>query len=208
MNKGDLLRSIAQKGYDVGFGAKKHLASYDIIEKAPGLIGFLSIAFGIISLAIENSPTKLISSAFVVLGVVGLYVSMSDHEKEKYDQCGDELTKLFNKLKALYLNVKATDEQDDLSDFEKKLSELEDEFHSSCISKQILLSNWYAHYKFFWEHQIDWVDEQLKFGFFRDKVPLSLWFFLLFILGVLGYFCFHNDIVELFCSAMNKAAEE
>jgi hypothetical protein len=208
MTKDGLLRSIAQKGYDVGFGAKKHFASYDIIEKAPGLISFLSMAFGIISLAVENSPTKLISSGFVVLGVIGLYVSMCDHEKAKYAQCGVSLTKLFNELKALYLNVKATDEQADFSGFEAKLSELESKYYDSCMSKQILLSNWYAHYKFFWEHQIDWIDEQLKFGLFRDKVPLSLWFLLLCTLSALGYFWFQHDVVELFCSAMNKAGEE
>ena len=47
MNKLDLLKSIAEKGYDVGFGAKKHFATYDIIEKTPGLISFSSMAFGI-----------------------------------------------------------------------------------------------------------------------------------------------------------------
>lgn len=208
MTKNDLLRSIAQKGYDVGFGAKKHFASYDIIEKAPGLISFLSMAFGIISLAVENSPTKLISSGFVVLGVIGLYVSMCDHEKLKYEQCGVALTKLFNELKDLYLNAKATDEKADFSDLAAKLSELESKYYDSCMSKQILLSNWYAHYKFFWEHQIDWIDEQLKFRFFRDKVPLSLWFLLLCTLSALGYFWFQNDVIDLFCSAMNKAAEE
>lgn len=208
MNKSDLLKIIAQKGYDVGFGAKKHFASYDIIEKAPGLISFLSMAFGIISLAVENSPTKLISSGFVVLGVIGLYVSMYHHEKAKYEECGVTLTRLFNELKALYLNVKATDEHADFSGFEAKLLALENKFYDSCMSKQILLSNWYAHYKFFWEHQIDWIDEQLKFGLFRDKVPLSLWFFLLGSLSTLGYFWFQHDVVELLCSALNKAAEE
>ncbi|MEC6126925.1 MULTISPECIES: hypothetical protein [Acinetobacter] len=53
------------------------------------------------------------------------------------------------------------------------------------MSKQILFSNWYAHYKFFWEHQISWMDEQLKFRFIRDKIPLSLIFILsVFVIGI------------------------
>ena len=36
------------------------------------------------------------------------------------------------------------------------------------------MSQWYAHYKFFYEMQIDWVDEQLKFKFIKDKVPASI----------------------------------
>ncbi|AWN16176.1 hypothetical protein SALB1_1978 [Salinisphaera sp. LB1] len=44
---------------------------------------------------------------------------------------------------------------------------------SSNQSKQILFSDWYAHYKFFWQHQIEWIDEQKQFTFWRDKVPLS-----------------------------------
>jgi hypothetical protein len=31
-----------------------------------------------------------------------------------------------------------------------------------------------THYKFFWQHQIEWIDEQKQFTFWRDKVPLSL----------------------------------
>ena len=56
------------------------------------------------------------------------------------------------------------------------------------MSKQILFSDWYAHYKFFWQHQIEWVDEQKKFDFFRDKVPLSLYVFIAaLILMVIGF---------------------
>ena len=62
------------------------------------------------------------------------------------------------------------------SDFCEEINELaqiELEFNSNCISKQILFSDWYAHYKFFWQHQIEWIDEQKHFRFWRDKLPLS-----------------------------------
>ena len=54
MNKSDLLKSIAEKGYDIGFGAKKHFATYDIIEKTPGLISFISTAVGVYALVIKS----------------------------------------------------------------------------------------------------------------------------------------------------------
>ena len=49
MKRDDLLKCIADTGYNVGFGAKKHFATYDLVEKSPGWISFLSIAFGIYS---------------------------------------------------------------------------------------------------------------------------------------------------------------
>ena len=44
MDKDRLLRLIAEKGYDVLFGVKKTFATYDIVSKGPGWIGFLSLA--------------------------------------------------------------------------------------------------------------------------------------------------------------------
>lgn len=199
MNKADLLKSIAEKGYDVGFGAKKHFATYDIVEKSPGLIGFSSMAFGIFSLAVKGLSTELISAIFIVLGVVGLYISFYNHEKLDYEKSGVTLTQLYNELKALYLKVKSLDENCDFSTFQEKLSEIEARYYSACISKQIIFSNWYAHYKFFWEHQIDWVNEQLKFNFFRDKVPLSLWLTMLIV--AIGSIFWFSDVITIICSA-------
>jgi len=199
MNKSDLLISIAEKGYDVGFGAKKHFATYDIIEKSPGLISFSSMAFGILALAVKGLSTELISAIFIILGIVGLYISLYDHKKSSYEQSGVALTKLYNELKALYLKVKHIDEESDFSELQKELSDIESRYYPACISKQVLFSNWYAHYKFYWEHQIEWVNEQLKFSFFRDKIPLSLWLIILVI--VIGLACSISDITTLMCTA-------
>lgn len=35
---------------------------------------------------------------------------------------------------------------------------------------------WYAHYKFFYQMQHDWIDEQLKFSLWKDKLPRSFAF--------------------------------
>jgi len=56
------------------------------------------------------------------------------------------------------------------------LDAIQQEFFSAGETKQILFADWYAHYKFFWQHQIEWIDEQKHFRFWRDKVPLSFSF--------------------------------
>lgn len=199
MNKSDLLQSIAEKGYDVGFGAKKHFATYDIIDKAPGLISFSSMAFGILALAVKGLSTELISAIFIILGVVGLYISLYDHKKSSYEQSGVALTKLYNELKILYFKVKNIDEESDFSEFQKELADIESRYYPACISKQILFSNWCAHYKFYWELQIEWLNEQLKFSLFRDKIPLSLWLTILVV--IIGLACSISDITTLICAA-------
>jgi len=197
MKKNDLLKSIAEKGYDIGFGAKKHLATYDIVEKAPGFISFLSLTFGILALAIDDISNKVVSSVFIILGVVSLYISLNDSNKKEYAEAGVGITKLYYRLKALYFNVKAMNESEDVSDYQKELSDIEEEFYSLSISKQIMFSNWYAHYKFFWELQIDWVAEQRRFRFFRDKIPLS---FLLIVLVVVFLFgIYFSDLMSYVC---------
>jgi hypothetical protein len=197
VKKNDLLRSVAEKGYDVGFGAKKHFATYDIVEKAPGFISFLSLAFGILALAVDDISNKLVSSVFIILGVVGLYVSLNDSKKKEYAEAGICMTKLYYRLKALYFKVKAMDESEDNTGYQDELSRIEDEFYLISISKQVMFSNWYAHYKFFWEFQIDWVAEQKQFRFFRDKIPLSMLLFVVFVVFFAGVY--FSDIASYAC---------
>ncbi|WP_265452932.1 SLATT domain-containing protein [Aeromonas salmonicida] len=174
MKKSDLLKSIAEKGYDIGFGAKKHFATYDIIEKTPGLISFISMAVGVYALCVDSLSTKIVSATFIVLGIVGLYISMNIHKKSDYEKAGSALTRYFNEIKSLYIEVKGLEDEVNLDEYNQRLKVIEEKFYSESITKQIMFSNWYAHYKFFWEHQINWIDEQLHFKLFRDKIPLSL----------------------------------
>lgn len=182
-----MLKQIADTAYNVGFGAKKHFATYDIVEKAPGWIGFISLGVGVFALFIDVLATKHMSAILIVLGISGLLINLYSEPKQNYEQKGVLLTKLFNELKSLYFAVKALD-RSDFTEEAAKLSEIEARYYSNCISKQILFSDWYAHHKFFWQHQIDWVDEQKHFKFWRDKVPLSFVFFVaLIIVGALLY---------------------
>ncbi|MEH3123030.1 MAG: SLATT domain-containing protein [Sphingomonas phyllosphaerae] len=173
MQRDELLKCIAETGYNVGFGAKKHFATYDIVEKAPGLISFIATAMGIYGLVWEVLAGKAIAATLTVVGVVGLYIMMYDSRKGEYNAAGVELTKLFNRLRHLYRTVKSCPDAD-LPRHEAELRTIEGEYYPVAISKQILLADWWAHYKFFWQHQIDWIDEQKHFRLMRDKIPLSL----------------------------------
>ncbi|WP_096281401.1 SLATT domain-containing protein [Marinobacter sp. LV10R510-11A] len=196
MKKDDLLRHIAETAYNVGFGAKKHFATYDIILKAPGLISFASLAFGIYSLTTQSLKVETLSATFIILGIIGLYISFHDTKKELYANKGKDLTVLFNALKRLYWNVNAseTPSREDLVELER----IEAEYIQISESHQILFSNWYAHYKFFWEQQIGWIDKELDFGLFRDKIPLSL-SLPLFVMAILGV-VFFTDAVNYVCA--------
>lgn len=201
MTKDDLLKAIAETGYNVGFGAKKHFATYDLVEKVPGWISFLSMVFGIYALAFDGLSTKFLSATFVVLGVVGLYVSFYNNEKADYEKRAVKLTQIFNQLKTLYFNTKSEQGQD-LSTYISEHQRLETEYYSNCLTKQILFSDWYAHYKFFWQHQIEWIDEQKKFSFLRDKVPLS--FSVAFISAIVFTFLYRFEVLSSLCSLLNN----
>lgn len=112
MKKEDLLKQIADVAYNVGFGAKKHFATYDIVEKAPGLISFSSMAVGIFGLVIDILSAKSLSAAFLVLGIAGFYIERYNEDKDKYAEKGSDLTQLFNELKTLYYKVKSSSDDD------------------------------------------------------------------------------------------------
>jgi len=174
MDKGSLLKSVAETGYNVGFGAKKHFATFDIVQKTPGWIAFLSLSIGVFALVYEPLSNTFVGASVVVLGIAGLYVSLYDGDKLSYEQHGIKLTKLFTELRDLYRDIKSSTSDGDLPGLQARLKSLEREYYDTGTSKQILFSDWYAHYKFFWQHQIDWIDEQKHFRLFRDKLPLSL----------------------------------
>lgn len=172
MNRTDLLRCIAEAAYNIGFGAKKHFATYDITDKVPAVIGFASTAIGIYSLFVDVLAKNWVSATFIVLGILGLSIAFYDHKKERYAEAGAKLTEIFSRLKRLYFETKSAADTD-LTRLQSQLEALENEAAAHSISDQILFSGWFAHYKFFWEQQIEWIDEQKRFRFWRDKLPLS-----------------------------------
>ena len=174
MTKEMILKSLATNGYNVGFGAKKNFASYDLVIKLPSWIGFITLALGIIQLGYPViGNCKWLSTILILVSVAALYINVFNSTADKFEEEGIRLTKLFNRLRNLYLKVKSSDKNDS-TDEVNEMNGIMEEYYSNVISKQVFMSQWFAHFKFFYEMQIDWVDEQLKFGFFKDKIPNSL----------------------------------
>tara|TARA_R110000851_G_scaffold86648_5_gene188543 strand:- start:1501 stop:2124 length:624 start_codon:yes stop_codon:yes gene_type:complete len=196
MKKEDLLKHIAETGYNVGFGAKKSFSTFDIVDKAPGIISFASMAFGIYALALDGLSTKFLSATFIIFGIIGLYISLYDNRKQEYEKAGVALTKLFNELGRLYRTTKNADESQ-IPALKESLEKLENQSFEISISKQILFSDWYAHYKFFWQHQIDWMEEQKQFKFWRDKIPLTLTLTIILLIILLVYFIASLSFTDL-----------
>lgn len=178
MKKKRVLQIIAQQGYNIGLGAKKHFSTYDIVEKVNGWINFISISLGILGLVFDFLSTNFFSSVILIMGIMALYVSHYDTDKEEYNKIGKLLTEHFYNLQILYLKIKddATYKEDDEYPNEKYETELNNiikSFSENSISKQIAFSNWFAHYKFFFEcsNNSMWVVDELKLRFWKDKIP-------------------------------------
>lgn len=197
MSQASLLKSIAETGYNVGFGGRKHWATYDIVDKIPGWIGFVGTALGIFSLVYESLSAKNISAAMAVLGVIGIYISVYDSKKSDYEKSAVEITMIFNGLRDLYREVEALAANADFSIYQARLTTFESRYYGVSISKQILFSDWYAHYKFFWQYQIDWLANQKSFSFWRDKVPLTGWLAVIAMtLLIITYFSLHIESIR------------
>ena len=187
MTKEDLLKQIAESAYNIGFGAKKSFATFDIVDKIPGILNFCALAIGILALVIDELNIKIVSASLIIFGVIGIYISKYDDKKDEYATSGSKITEMFNELKSLYHLVKAKSDDTNFDEDISKMKEIEDKFYSITIPKQILFSDWYAHYKFFWQWatHIKWLESELKLTFWENKIPLS---FLVFIGVVLLIF--------------------
>ncbi|MGQ4666659.1 SLATT domain-containing protein [Metabacillus halosaccharovorans] len=187
IDKNSMLKQLAENGYNVGFGAKKHFATFDIIEKVPNAISLIVLLVGVGQLAYPNNHYNTgISTTLIMVSILALTISSFNSEKEKYEKAGTELTKLFNELRALYYQIKNSNNEDFQVEFQQ-MNDVLNRYYSLGMSKQIFTSDWYAHYKFFYQMQIDWIDEQKSFSFWKDKIPKSLVFFI--IIAILIVWC-------------------
>lgn len=178
------LKLIAEKAYDVGYSAKLHFSTYDIVEKAPGWIGLISLVIGVLSLYIDFLAAKHVSAIITVVGICSLYITYYSDTKEQYFQAGNTLTQLLDQLKVMSAQCKSAGQF--IPNDQLELDRITAEFRATCQRKHILFSGWLAHKKFFWDQQIDWITEHRKFSFFRDMIPLSAYALTLVILIVVS----------------------
>lgn len=173
VNKELLLKDVAESGYNIGYAAKKHLATYDIVEKAPGWISILSFAFGVLALVVPQLNNNILAAFLLIVAYAVFYFNSYQDGRLEYSKVGSRLTTIFTTLRSLLYEAKSRDESANFDDIEARYRELLDESQSIGISKQIFLSDWYAHYKFFWQAERSWLEEYRPFTFWRDKIPLS-----------------------------------
>lgn len=174
MTKDEMLKIIARYGYNVGFGAKKNFATFDIVSKMPGWVSLFSLTIGVLALFIPTLASNAISAALIIIGVATMYTQFYDGMKDTYNKIGVKHTKIFNQLEIIYRNVKS-ESNFDSAEVQKQVDELMNDFYSHTESKQICGSNWYAHYKFFHEMEIEWIEKELGLNI-TDKIPLSFIF--------------------------------
>lgn len=151
---------IARHGYNVGFGAKKNFATYDIVCKMPGWISLLSLAIGVFFLFIPALADNVVSATLIIIGVANKYVQFYDGTKEEYKVAGDAHTQIFNQLEVVYRNVKSGPDFD-YPAVQQKVDALMKTFYQHTLSKQIFVSNCYAHYKFFLDMEKSWVEKEI-----------------------------------------------
>jgi hypothetical protein len=196
MDRQQALRLISEKAYDVGYSAKLHYSTYDIVEKAPGWIGLVSLIIGVLSLYIDFLAAKHISAAITVVGICGIYIALYSDKKDEYYKTAQQLTGLLDRLKNLHAECKSGTTL--TVDQHNELEMITQEFRSACMSKHILFSSWLAHKKFFWEQQIDWIEEDLEFTLLRDKLPFSLYLLIGCLIGTaIAWVIYHPERFSL-----------
>lgn len=199
MNKDLLLKDIAESGYNIGYAAKKHLATYDIVEKAPGWISIISFAFGVLALVVPQLNNNILAAFLLIVAYAVFYFNSYQDGRLEYSKVGSRLTTIFTTLRSLLYEAKSRDESASFDDIEARYRALLDESQSIGISKQIFLSDWYAHYKFFWQAERSWLEEYRPFTFWRDKIPLSVTLtgiamIIAIVLGLL--YCFFGEVCQ------------
>lgn len=191
MSKDSILKDIAEDGYNIGFGSCKSFATFDIANSWIRVLALGSLIIGIIQLKIDKvDVNNKISIALILLGIVAMSLAVFVREKEKYEDAGIKQRQIFNKMKSLYRETQSL-QNSDFSEILEKKNRLLDEFYSINVSDEIfIVSDVYAHYKFFMKIQYNWIDEQKQFKWWKDMIPNSIKVFipLIIITSVAIYF--------------------
>lgn len=175
-NKENLLKQIAEDGYNIGFGACKSFATYDIVNSWLRVGALLSLLIGIAQLKISDiQVNNKISLLLIFISIIVMHITYYIPNKDKFNEIGKLQLGLFYKLKDLYYTVRSMENIEEFSSIMEKRKNIYEEFTNISDSNEIfILSDIYAHIKFFGQKQIDWVDEQKNFSFWKDKFPNSV----------------------------------
>ncbi|MFV0236115.1 SLATT domain-containing protein [Empedobacter stercoris] len=200
MNNDKLKNYIAKTAYNIGFGAKKNFASFDIVNNLNEYISILSMIIGVLALVFEIFNAKIISATLLIFGIIGLYINKFDKGVEEYEKYGVLYLKLYNQLHLLYNEVDASDDILRKKILEK-VKHIEEEFYNNNMSKQVYFSDLLAHFKFYYQFQTEWIVKELNLTFWKDKIPNSLKvIIILFLIIVLIVVCFSQLFMKNICN--------
>lgn len=194
MNRESLRKRIAQYGYNMGFGAKRHFATYEIVEKVPAYFGVITFAFGIIFLKYQNTAlADLVAVLTSSLGFAIFYLNFYSNDKEQYVETGKKINTCYSKTRSLFEKSQHCHENE-LATLETELNGINDEFQKISIHKQVFLSNEFAHFKLFGESQSDWFVKELRLKFWKDMIP-AVWriYGVVLIIAVCAFLFFNSE---------------
>lgn len=197
MTKETLLKLIAERGYIVSYAANLNFATYDIVTGLPPRVSYISLAVAVIGLIWNTISTCWITVPILLLSIACIYTEKYLANIDGYTKRGVANTSQWNELKRIYYQVKDSTDDSLFDGVLNRLQQIEDEFNSTAEYNQVLFANWYAHYKLFAEKDYHWMDEQLKFGFWKDKLPRSFEVILILLLfSAIISFCVSCPVIS------------
>src|SRR5699024_2757367 len=114
------------------------------------------------------------SLLLIFSGIIAIFINQYGNRKNEFIEIGVKINKIYQELRNLYFKVQGTDSvnKEKIEELEQVYNGLIHQFHDIGITQQIIFSDWYAHYKFFVQLEIEWIEEQKVFTF-NDKVTMS-----------------------------------
>lgn len=188
MSKQALRRRSAEIGYNLGFGAKRHFSTFDMVEDLPDYFGVLTTAIGVFFLKYPNADlSDFLSVVTIGVGLGIWHLNSYSKDKSRFIEVGKELNNLFNDTRGIF-EKSQTCQESEVPALETRLDEINKRFQDISIHKQVFGSGVYAHYKLFYESQAEWFEKELGLTFWKDKFPASLKVLLLvaFVVAVIS----------------------
>jgi hypothetical protein len=206
MRKEQLLNSIAQSGYNIGFGAKKHFITYDIYRVMPKLTSFTVLAIGVLQLTsifkrwCTGDLPDVIGALLVIIGLLAFTVDITGKNSDRFNEAGKILIGKFNRLRNMYNETLSLDDKDieKINQLSHELEQIEQDARLAAISEQAIGTHILTNTLFFGSMQVSWIEKELKLDF-RDKFPFfHLEAFVLYIAVIVALFFAARPFIKCF----------
>src|SRR5690625_4391972 len=100
---------------------------------------------------------KVLSLFLIFIGIIAIFINQYGNRKNEFIEIGVKINKIYQELRNLYFKVQGTDSvnKEKIEELEQVYNGLIHQFHDIGITQQIIFSDWYAHYKFFVQLEIE-----------------------------------------------------